>query len=197
MELLASLLSIIITMKTCSKCSKTKDLDDFHNCSSKKDGKFTWCKKCRNEVCHNYYVNNIDLVKEKTNIYYLSHKAERNKREKERSKVDILFKLTRSLRRRLRNALHRNLQNKTFSAVKDLGCTVEELKKHLESQFRLGMSWDNWGSGNDKWHIDHIRPLISASNEEELRLLSCYSNLQPLWAIDNIKKGDKIIEVED
>lgn len=180
-------------MKKCTKCNKIKVLGDFHNCSSKKDGKFTWCKECRNKVCHDYYLNNNVLVKEKTNSYYHSHKVERNEWEKERLKVDVLFKLSKSLRHRLRRALHRNLQDKSFSAVKDLGCSIEELKKHLEVQFKPGMSWSNWGNGIGKWNIDHIRPLASASNEEELRVLSCYKNLQPLWFLDNIKKGDKIV----
>ena len=70
---------------------------------------------------------------------------------------------------------------------------MEKLKKHLEKQFQKGMTWNNYGMYG--WHIDHIIP-CSAFNlnlESEQRKCFNYTNLQPLWAIDNIKKGDKII----
>jgi predicted nucleic acid-binding Zn ribbon protein len=73
-----------------------------------------------------------------------------------------------------------------------LGCDWETLKKHLENQFSEGMSWDN--QGRDGWHIDHIIPLSSAKTSDELYKLNHYTNLQPLWAKDNLKKSDKISE---
>ena len=75
-------------------------------------------------------------------------------------------------------------KNKTFEIV---GCTPEELKKHLENQFTDGMSWENHGLIG--WHIDHIIPLSSAKNEDDIIKLCHYMNLQPLWSLDNIKKG--------
>ena len=63
----------------------------------------------------------------------------------------------------------------------------EFLKEHLESQFIDGMGWDN----RVEWHIDHIIPLSSAKTEDELYRLCHYTNLQPLWAEDNLKKGNK------
>jgi hypothetical protein len=78
-------------------------------------------------------------------------------------------------------------KNKTFEVI---GCTPKELKEHLENQFTDGMSWDKMGK---EIHIDHIIPLSSAKTEEEIYKLCHYKNLQPLWAIDNMKKGDKII----
>ena len=68
-----------------------------------------------------------------------------------------------------------------------LGCSYETLRSHLEPMFRDGMSWDNKG----KWHIDHIIPLSSAKTKSELEDLCHYRNLQPLWASENIKKGNK------
>jgi hypothetical protein len=76
--------------------------------------------------------------------------------------------------------------NKTFEIV---GCTPEFLKEHLEKQFVDGMTWENRG----EWHIDHKIPLSSAKTEEELYKLCHYTNLQPLWAEENLKKGNKII----
>jgi hypothetical protein len=80
---------------------------------------------------------------------------------------------------------------KQGSAIKDLGCTVDELKIYLESQFQPGMSWNNYGQ--DTWHIDHIKPLASfdLSNSDELKKAVHYTNLQPLWAKDNLKKSNK------
>jgi hypothetical protein len=76
--------------------------------------------------------------------------------------------------------------NKTLDLV---GCSTEFLKEHLQSQFKNGMSWDNYGS----WHIDHIIPLSSAKTTEEFNKLCHYSNLQPLWASENLSKGKKIL----
>jgi hypothetical protein len=70
-----------------------------------------------------------------------------------------------------------------------LGCDYQTAFKHIESRFKKGMSWDNFGD----WHIDHIIPLASAKTEEELIELCHYTNLQPLWAEENLIKGDKII----
>jgi hypothetical protein len=79
-------------------------------------------------------------------------------------------------------------KNKTFDIV---GCTPEFLKEHIEKQFKEGMSWDNYGFYG--WHIDHIIPLSSAKTDEELYKLCHYSNLQPLWANENLSKGSKIL----
>ena len=79
-----------------------------------------------------------------------------------------------------------NKKNKTFNIV---GCSPEFLKEYLEKKFIGGMSWDNKGD----WHIDHIIPLSSAKTEEEIYKLCHYTNLQPLWSEDNLKKGNKMI----
>jgi hypothetical protein len=76
---------------------------------------------------------------------------------------------------------------KTFSVI---GCTPDELRNHLESQFKKGMSWENYN--HRTWHIDHIVPISSAKNKNEIYKLSHYTNLQPLWAEDNYKKSNKI-----
>jgi hypothetical protein len=100
------------------------------------------------------------------------------------------FKLTVTLRNRLRAAIRGNF--KSGSAVADLGCTIEFLKQYLESLFQPGMTWENYTI--DGWHIDHIRPLISfdLTNREELLKACHYTNLQPLWAADNLAKSDKV-----
>ena len=84
-------------------------------------------------------------------------------------------------------------QNKPTDTLTLLGCTWEEAKAHFESLFLEGMTWENHGRGEGKWHIDHIRPVASfkGASEEELKQMNHISNLQPLWSADNIRKGDK------
>jgi hypothetical protein len=98
-------------------------------------------------------------------------------------------KLLLYLRNRLNSAIKRG--SKQGSAVRDLGCSIDELKAHLEKQFKTGMTWDNWG----EWHIDHIIPLASFNLTDREQLLKAvnFSNLQPLWAKENILKRDKIL----
>jgi hypothetical protein len=74
---------------------------------------------------------------------------------------------------------------------KIIGCTPNELKQYIESLFLEGMSWDNYGPFG--WHIDHIIPLSSANTIDEIYKLCHYSNLQPLWSIDNLRKGSRIL----
>jgi len=81
---------------------------------------------------------------------------------------------------------------KIDSAIKLLGCSREDLIKHIESQFVEGMSWDNWSVNG--WHIDHIRPVSSFDLSDPLQVEKCfhYTNLQPLWAKDNLSKSNKL-----
>lgn len=108
----------------------------------------------------------------------------------ERKQSDPLFKLSINLRKRLNMAVRKN--SKRGSAVKDLGCTIEELKIYLESKFQQGMTWENYGRSG--WHIDHIIPLSSydLSSREQLLKACHYTNLQPLWAKDNLTKSNKL-----
>jgi hypothetical protein len=89
----------------------------------------------------------------------------------------------------IRSLIYRALKgSKSRRSNEILGCSTEEFLQHLESKFTEGMSWENQG----KWHVDHIIPISSAITTEELEKLSHYSNLQPLWAKDNLEKSDKI-----
>ena len=74
-----------------------------------------------------------------------------------------------------------------------IGCSPQFLKEHLEKQFKDGMNWENYGLYG--WHIDHIIPLSSAQNEDDIYKLCHYTNLQPLWAKDNLSKGNRIIDI--
>jgi hypothetical protein len=95
------------------------------------------------------------------------------------------------MRARTRGFFGKNTITKTNKTFDIVGCSPEFLKEHLEQQFTEGMSWDNHGLYG--WHIDHKIPLSSANTEEEIYNLCHYSNLQPLWAEDNLKKSNKIL----
>ena len=105
------------------------------------------------------------------------------RRNKYRNNLE--YRLTTILRSRLANAIKGTA--KKSSAKKLIGCSIPQLRKHLESQFTDGMAWDNHGD----WHIDHIKPCAAfdLTNEDEQRECFHYSNLQPLWAEENIRKG--------
>ncbi len=133
----------------------------------------TWKKSNlkRRDVLKEYRAKNKDKIKE----YF-----------RNRLKNDIQYRLSSTLRSRMWGALKRN--KKSGSAIRDLGCTLLELKKHIELKFTDGMNWGNWS--RDGWHIDHIIPLCNFDlTDREQYLKAChYTNLQPLWAIDNLTK---------
>jgi len=114
-----------------------------------------------------------------------------NKLKKLKIKNNINFRISERLRSRLWKAIKNN--QKAGSAVRDLGCSIPELKLYLESKFQEGMTWENYGYWG--WHIDHIIPLDSFNlqNREEFLKACHYTNLQPLWAEENWKKNNRII----
>ena len=142
-----------------------------------------------------YREKNKELLKKIRRCWRINNKqkynANRNLRRKIRNKQDIHYKLTEKLRKRLNQAIKAQGVKKYHSTVALLGCGINFLKEYLQSKFTEGMAWNNYG----KWHIDHILPCSSfdLTREEEQRKCFHYTNLQPLWAIDNIKKGNKIL----
>ncbi len=124
----------------------------------------------------------------------------RKPRDKHKRKV-VMARYTRKKWRTTEGRLAMLIRNRVFYALKKrrkpasltaaLGCTAAELKTDLESKFLDGMSWDNWGRAG--WHIDHIKPLnnFDLTNPDEFNAACHYTNLQPLWAIDNLRKGSK------
>jgi len=142
-----------------------------------------------------YLEANKDKIKLQKKAYYEFNREklrfQKNNYSKNRKKTDIQFKLSCNLRSRLHSAINGNF--KAGSAVRDLGCTIEELKQHLESKFQPGMTWDNWSDVG--WHIDHIKPLASFDLTDRKQFLEAchYTNLQPLWAKDNLIKSDKLV----
>lgn len=160
-------------MKLCHKCKTEKKSTDFHNNKSKKDGLASQCKSCKKETDRNWLENN-------------RHK--RRAYTKTKRMNSPLFKIKSNLRNRLHKAYKRIRENKKTNTINILGANYITAKKHIEEQFKEGMTWENYG----EWHIDHIVPLASANTEEELIKLFHYTNTQPLWAEENMRKGCSI-----
>lgn len=149
-----------------------------------------------------FRLDNLDRYKEKDRLYNLNNRAKKAKQNKEyrqktiekyrdyiRNKynTDLEFKLRRISRGFVRRAFLAINTKKSDTTRKLLGYSPIQLKAHIESQFKEGMTWDNYG----EWHIDHIIPISSANTLAEAIELSQLNNLQPLWGIDNIRKSNK------
>lgn len=118
----------------------------------------------------------------------LSVKIQRRKREKRKAETDPLFKLRKTMRCRLYQALKVKGWIKNGPSEKMIGCTFAFLKEYLSVRFKVGMTWENYGS---VWHVDHVIPLSAATSKRRLKRLCRYDNLCPEYALDNISKGAK------
>lgn len=170
--------------------------------------------KENNEYKKIYYQNNSEIIKEKKKTeyhnnltkyrekakvtreqnseymkkYYLEHKDIMNKNNAEyirkRKSVDIIFHLKCNIKALISLSIKRNGFTKRSKTFEILGCTYEEFKQHLESQFEDWMTWDNYGKYNGQlnygWDIDHIIPLNIAKDEKGIVALNHYTNLKPL-----------------
>lgn len=200
-------------MKRCARCKIELPLKNFCKDKSKSLRRQSNCKNCQKQwrrenknrlvaYFNEYRKENKNNINERNRQWYTKnknwykqyhatteYKDKRNKRNKNRLLTDMQFKLTCRLRIRLNDAIRHNY--KVGSAIRDLGCSILELKKYLEKQFKEGMTWKNHG----KWHIDHRLPLKHFDLTDRNQLLRAvnYTNLQPMWAKDNLSKGDKIL----
>lgn len=134
-----------------------------------------------------YREENRLRLKKYQNAYRIKNRKELNLKLVNRLKRNLNLRLSCQIRKRMCEVLRGN--QKVSTTLKLLGCSVDKLKKYLESKFTGGMAWKNYG----KWHIDHIRPCVrfDLSKASEQRKCFYYTNLQPLWAIDNFIKGAK------
>ncbi len=136
-----------------------------------------------------YESNKID-ISEKKREWRRNNKDKineyRRRYQKNRFSIDPLFKMISSIRNRISLSFSRNGYSKKSSTYEILGCSFIDFKLHLQNLFIEDMSWENQG----KWHLDHIIPISSAKSEDDVIKLNHYTNFQPLWAEDNIKKSN-------
>ena len=185
--------------KLCSKCGETKSLDCFNKNKARKDGVSVYCKICtKNYSKSDYwkeYERNRQQKRKSTDSYVEYQKKYREmnmdkfvENNKIKYNTNPVYKLSVNFRNRLRVYIKR----KSVPSKSILGCDWTTFKKYIESKFIENMSWENHGQFG--WHLDHIIPLASAKNEEELIKLNHYTNLQPLWWRDNLSKRAKVID---
>jgi len=209
--------------KKCSKCKVVKSFDEFHKDKLRKDGRQSVCKGCRKQYQKNYQPqyyednkeriiewnkqyrqDNKEKIKEEKKQYRQDNKAKLNEYQKNKRKNNIVFALRCNVSSQVSMALKRNSSSKQGeSLMKYLPYTIDQLKEHLENQFEDWMTWENHGvyhPTEKRWHIDHIIPqnkLIYDSMDHP-NFQNCWAleNLQPLLALDNLSKGDKILDEE-
>ena len=204
-ECMSMQLTIFEHSKTEKKCCSCKELKSFVNFSKDKRAKDklqSYCNLCRKV----YAENNKEIIQQKRKVYYQKNKEliikgvqvwqENNKDYylqqqktyiKKRLKSDPLFRLIQNLRARNRQFCKSVELQKNWRTIDAMGCTREEFIAYFQTLFTEGMTWQNYGA----WHVDHIKPISLATTEQEAIELSHYTNLQPLWAEDNIRKSNK------
>ena len=189
-----------VKSKICSKCEKRKYSKSFSQGTNT-------CKKCKAEYSRLYRKTHKD-TRDRTEYrkqYYCKNQqkfSEWNKKWREnndRSEYHKTYrdknpsaKIASYCRNRIRECIKKGYKSKGSLSL--TGCASwDELKTYLENKFQKGMTWENYGK--DGWHIDHIKPCASFDLTKESEQKKCfhYTNLQPLWAKDNLSKSDKIL----
>ncbi len=196
-------------MKTCTKCGVTKDLDQFFKSKKGALGRRGDCKQCCNQYNKAYCQDNSIKIQKRASKYYKDNKdtiktREKEYRTKESTKIkrrqsyknryneDENFKVGQRLRTRIYHAMKGVTKSDTTENL--LGCTITEFVKYLENKFEEGMSCANYvnpnGDQTDCWHIDHIKACakFDLSKPDEQARCFHYSNMQPLWAKENLTK---------
>ena len=171
----------------CVNCFEEKSPEDFYS--------KTVCKSCNNKRHYQkykkYYVaksvtrRNNPALKEELREYNTDWTRKRRGNH-------IETRIKGNLRNRLRDAIKG--RRKSATTIKLLGCCWEDYKLYIESKWLTGMTWENYGRGKGKWNIDHIKPLshFDLEKPEEQSKAFHYLNTQPLWEIDNFRKGDRV-----
>jgi hypothetical protein len=186
-------------MKVCSKCREPKPPEGFFRQSCSLDGLDPYCRTCRATLKREKYRRDH---KWRENLLETRKETRRVNGEKirewhrsylKKKRENPLFRIVATMRTRLNEILRGRRKEETTKKL--LGCSLEFFRAHLENKFQPGMTWENYGNGLDKWTVDHIRPCNSFDFSDPAQQKECfhYSNLQPLWFLDNVRKGAKVI----
>lgn len=176
----------IIEEKKCCSCGIIKNISSFHKQIGTNDGYRVMCKDCRKEDFKLKYSEIKYKHRECAKNYRINNRDNYNKYRKKLYKLKPHIFAWRGMLNSVIRRLNKKKEKNTYDI---LGYTALDFKEHIEKQFLDGMSWDNWG----EWNIDHIKPLNSFDKETDPKIINSLSNLQPLWAIENILKRDKIL----
>lgn len=177
----------------CKTCDKAKDqaYKDANRESVRAYGREYYQKNSDKQIAYNktYKPQHRGQIAQKQKAYWSKPENRIRKAANKRAQyqASLHFRMLDKLRSRMGRAIKHHRKSKVTLEL--VGCSLEQLRSHLESQFQPGMSWDNYG----EWHVDHIRPCASFDLSKPAEQQACfhYSNLQPLWGRENILKGDK------
>ena len=184
--------------RKCNKCGEVKPLDEFPRDKRARNDRRNPCKECQSEYQKQYRQANKEKIKELQRQRRLANKEELKEYQKEyqknRKANDRVFALRKNIGTQVRNMLKRTDGSKQGESVLQyLPYTIEQLWDHLRSLYTEGMTDENYG----EWHVDHIIPQskLLYDSMDHPNFLKCWalSNLQPLWAHENMSKGDKVI----
>lgn len=195
-------------MKICTKCGEEKDESNFRLRNKKQGGIEAECKVCMairnkkwataNRAKRNAQQNarnaaNRDEVRRKGRERHAANReainARKAKQRKKRHKKDLNYRILGNLRCRVLGAVKQQWGTKSARTLDLVGCSVDFLRGYIEARFTLGMTWENYGYHG--WHIDHRIPCaeFDLTDPEQQRQCFHYSNLQPLWALENLVKN--------
>lgn len=212
--------------KICAKCKRSLDKSYFTKYKASKDGLQSWCKDCMHEYDKNRNKNKdrqdyCKAVTKKYNEDNLEHNREVQKEYRKRN-IDKIREYNKQYRiehineirvkdrirdaspsRKISRIVHKSLNKNRCETSKHfediLGYTTDKLKKHLESQFTVDMTWDNYSRYG--WHIDHIIPqcLLPFNSTDDNNFKICWSlyNLRPLWDKDNLSRPKDGSDIDD
>lgn len=196
--------------KYCGKCYTTKKVSDFHRSFSMSDGCVPWCKICVAKYDKEYRQKNITKIRLQKKSYSIINKEkfktyhkqwrQRNKEKvssyAQKGRLRILSHPTQNLSCHMSHAIYMSLMaNKNGKHWEGIvGYTTSQLKRHLQSQFTNGMTWQNYSKYG--WHIDHIIPksFFEYNSPDDVEFKMCWrlENLRPLWWRENLSKGCKL-----
>ena len=193
--------------KKCTKCGRELPLDQFHKQKAGRFGHRTMCMYCTNAYTSEWrknnpeksrsagarwQKNNPDKAKSAKSQWRKNNPKYHAKYHRERRAIDPDFRMINNIRSAMYSAL--NKKGKPGHTEDLIGCPIYELQSYLELLFQPGMTWNNYGKYG--WEIDHIIPLsyFDHTDPEQQKRAWHYTNLQPLWAKDNLKKSNKIEE---
>ena len=188
-------------LRKCSRCRCHKTLDNFS--VSRLGKQLKTCDKCRerarkNKCEHNRHKHQCkecggasicehNRIRNQCKECGGSSICEHNRIRNHCKECDPSGHLAHIVQSSVRNALK---SEKSKRSIQYLGCQIDEFKKHIEEQFTEGMTWGNYG----KWHIDHITPIkYDNPTFEEVCERLHYKNTQPMWASENISKGNRYV----
>jgi hypothetical protein len=153
------------------------------------------CKECQLKQKVQYHQDHKEKRNENSRTYYKNNSKKLIEYHRQRRKSHIHVHLRTVYSNKINKHLKMSTIKKLHSNIELLGCTIDEFRKHIESLFTTGMSWDNHGSGSSKWNLDHIVPcsFFNLEDSTECKICFHYSNYRPLWQVENLYKKDKLL----